>query len=83
VKAHEENERHPDALEAAIAIATAARRRECRRETAQRLAPVVALAVGVAIAIGFALCVATTALLDAAPIAMPRCTIFNACQEPF
>jgi hypothetical protein len=73
----------PDALEAAIAIATAARRRQCRRETAHLIAPIVALVIGVTLACGFALCVVATALLDAGPIAIPRCTVFSACPEPF
>jgi hypothetical protein len=68
----------PDALPAAIAIAHAARRRQCRRERLCGIAPIVALAIGIAV------CVATIAALAAGAVAIPNwCTAFGDCPQPF
>jgi hypothetical protein len=68
----------PDALAAANAIAHAARRRQCRRESLCGISPIVALAIGIA------LCVATVAALAAGTIAIPLwCTAFGDCPQPF
>jgi hypothetical protein len=67
-----------DPLAAAIAIAHAARRRQCRRETLCGIAPIIALVIGIAV------CVATIAALAAGTIAVPLwCTAFGDCPQPF
>jgi hypothetical protein len=64
----------PDALSIAIAIANDARRRHSLRQTVRGIAPIVALAIGIV------LCVATIAVLAAAPAAIPlACNVLDTC----